>query len=77
MDPIELLIKARYDDELDEALKGAVVVTGAGGAEDGGACPAFVIVSPRGLSEHAEKLREVIREEHGHNFILQLVQSKA
>ena len=63
--PQELMIKARYDDELDEALEGAVILSGAGGASDGGACPGFVVVSEKPIGAAISKLQDVATEAAG------------
>jgi hypothetical protein len=62
LSPEELLMKARYEDELDEALEGAVILSGAGGAAEGGACPGFVVVSQKPIGSVIERLQELANE---------------
>ena len=70
MDPTELMMKARQsDDELEEALQGAVILAGAAGEARGavgGACPGFVVISETFIEDSLiEKLREVAQENSG------------
>lgn len=62
MSPDQLLIEARYDDDLRGALEGAVVVAGVAGAERGaagGACRGFAVISEKPLADSMPRLREV------------------
>jgi hypothetical protein len=60
----ELMTKARYEDDLDKALEGAVIIRGAGGSaeEAGGACPGFVVVSEKPIAEVIPRLQALASE---------------
>jgi hypothetical protein len=58
----ELLTKARYEHEMDEALEGAVILSGAGGPAEGGVCPGFVVVSEKPIASVIGRLRELATE---------------
>jgi hypothetical protein len=58
----ELMTKARYEDDLDAALEGAVIVAGVGGPAEGGAGPGFVVVSEKRIALEMEKLRAKANE---------------
>ncbi len=62
MSPERFLIEARYDEELDDLLEGAVVLAGGAGKPDGGAGEGLVIVSEKPLGSVLSKLRDRANE---------------
>ena len=73
--PEGLLTLLRQEDDLDDALENVVVLPGAGGPASGGACPAYVFVSSRGVVEHAARIREVAAPHFDGEVIFHFVRS--
>jgi hypothetical protein len=80
LDPVELMTKARYEDDMEDALEGAVILAGAGGVAGdaaGGAGPGFVIVSRTHLAGLMPRLQELANELAGTEVSLQYVTATA